>query len=170
MLPSQMSSARSNTKQNRSAAPSGGSRTATGSCGAMSPSPTSPTTASTSLWTPTRTTPSAASSSASLGDCPGAGTRSSTTATRSASSQCGRTGSRPSASGSGGRPPPPRSCGYTPEVYTVDAIEHARTAVAAADPLAEVATLDGYLTDPGFAVVRRALYAAATLVLLLIGA
>jgi len=52
----------------------------------------------------------------------------------------------------------------------VDAIEHARTAVAAADPLAEVATLDGYLTDPGFAVVRRALYAAATLVLLLIGA
>lgn len=51
-----------------------------------------------------------------------------------------------------------------------DAIEHARNAVAGVEPLASVATLDGYLTNPGFAVVRRALYAAATLVLVLIGA
>lgn len=51
-----------------------------------------------------------------------------------------------------------------------DAIEHARNAVAAADPLAVVATLDGYPVDPEFAVVRRGLYAAATLVLILVGA
>jgi hypothetical protein len=51
-----------------------------------------------------------------------------------------------------------------------DAIEHARNAVAAADPLAIVATLDSDLVNPGFAVVRRGLYAAATLVLLLVGA
>jgi predicted lysophospholipase L1 biosynthesis ABC-type transport system permease subunit len=51
-----------------------------------------------------------------------------------------------------------------------DAIEHARNAVAAADPLAMVATLDGSAVEPGFAIVRRGLYAASTLVLILVGA
>jgi len=51
-----------------------------------------------------------------------------------------------------------------------DAIERARNAVAGVDPLSAVSTLDGYLENPGFTLIRRALYAAATLVLLLIGA
>jgi hypothetical protein len=51
-----------------------------------------------------------------------------------------------------------------------DAIEHVRNAVAVVDPLAEVQTLDDDVYAPGFAVVRRGLFAAASLVLLLIGA
>jgi hypothetical protein len=51
-----------------------------------------------------------------------------------------------------------------------DAIEHARNAVAAVNPLAQVQTLGDYVYAPGFAFVRRALFAAASLVLVLIGA
>jgi hypothetical protein len=53
---------------------------------------------------------------------------------------------------------------------TPDAIEHARNAVAAVDPRAEVLTLDDDMQPREFAIVRRALFAAASLVLLLIGA
>jgi hypothetical protein len=51
-----------------------------------------------------------------------------------------------------------------------DALEHARNAVAAVDPLAAVHTLDNDLETGEFALVRRALFAAASLVLALIGA
>ena len=53
---------------------------------------------------------------------------------------------------------------------TPGAIEHARTAVARVDPVVVVATVDGARESRGFTIVRRVLYAAATLVLALVGA
>jgi hypothetical protein len=51
-----------------------------------------------------------------------------------------------------------------------DAIEHARNAVTAVDPQAAVLSLDEDLQSAEFALVRRGLFAAASVVLVLIGA
>jgi hypothetical protein len=63
-----------------------------------------------------------------------------------------------------------RSTFFSIDERVPDAIDHIRNAVAAVAPLAKVDTLDATLEAPGFAFIRRAIYAAATLVLLLIGA
>jgi hypothetical protein len=71
----------------------------------------------------------------------------------------------------------PQSLRRQPNRYTffsvdgsADALEQARNAVAAVDPLAVVQTLDDDLEPGQFALVRRGLFAAASLVLVLIGA